>query len=201
MRYCYPNMGTDILISEDFVFINYELCFAFHGVGTASCGRAWSLLQDTTTHTQTDTHTHTRTHTYIYVYRYIYTHTHIYIYTHTHTYICIHHHRHVVSLARISWPSLATSPYRSSPRANLQGYIPYPHIAAVCMFELVVLLLLGHMWGSIGVKMCIYIYIYIHTHIYIYIHTHTYIYIYIYTHTHIYIYTHTHIYIYIYIYV
>ena len=33
----------------------------------------------------------------------------------------------------------------------LQGYIPYPHIAAVCMFELVVLLLLGHMWGSIGV--------------------------------------------------
>ena len=25
------------------------------------------------------------------------------------------------------------------------------HIAAVCKFELVVLLLLGHMWGSIGV--------------------------------------------------
>ena len=35
--------------------------------------------------------------------------------------------------------------------AGLQSYIPYPHIAAVCMFELVVLLLLGHMWGSIGV--------------------------------------------------
>ena len=33
----------------------------------------------------------------------------------------------------------------------LQGYIPYPHIAAICMFELVVLLLPGHMWGSIGV--------------------------------------------------
>ena len=49
------------------------------------------------------------------------------------------------------WPSLATSPYRSSPPADLQGYIPYPHIAAVCMFELVFLLLLGHMWGSIGV--------------------------------------------------
>ena len=31
-----------------------------------------------------------------------------------------------------------------------QGYIPYPHIAAVYIFELVVLLLLGHMWGSIG---------------------------------------------------
>ena len=44
------------------------------------------------------------------------------------------------------WPSLATSPYRSSPLVGLQGYIPYPHIAAECMFELV-----DHMWGSIGV--------------------------------------------------
>ena len=49
------------------------------------------------------------------------------------------------------WPSLATSPNRLSPPAGLQGYIPYTHIAAVCMFELVVLFLLGHMWGSIGV--------------------------------------------------
>ena len=32
--------------------------------------------------------------------------------------------------------------------AGLQGYIAYPHIAAVCMFELVVLLLLGHKRGS-----------------------------------------------------
>ena len=45
------------------------------------------------------------------------------------------------------WPSLATSPYHSSPPAGLQGYI---HVA-VCKFELVVLLLHGHMWGSIGV--------------------------------------------------
>ena len=49
------------------------------------------------------------------------------------------------------WPSLATSPNHSSPLAGIQGYIPYPHIAAVCMFELVVLLLLGHMRGFIGV--------------------------------------------------
>ena len=49
------------------------------------------------------------------------------------------------------WPSLATSPYYSSPLAGLQGYILCPHIAAVCKFELVVLLLLGHMWGPIGV--------------------------------------------------
>ena len=49
------------------------------------------------------------------------------------------------------WPSLAAPSYRLSPLAGLQNYISYPHIAAVCMFELVVLLLLGHMWGSIGV--------------------------------------------------
>ena len=61
------------------------------------------------------------------------------------------------------WPSLATSPYHSSP----QGYILCLHIAVVCKFELVVLLLLGHMRGSIGVhplraRPClIYIYIYI----------------------------------------
>ena len=41
--------------------------------------------------------------------------------------------------------------YRSSPLAGLQGYIPYPHIAAECMFVLVVRLLPGHMWESIGV--------------------------------------------------
>ena len=52
---------------------------------------------------------------------------------------------------RYPWPSLSTSPYHSSPLAGLQGYIPYHHIAAVCMFELVVLLLIGHMWGSTGV--------------------------------------------------
>ena len=49
------------------------------------------------------------------------------------------------------WPSVATSPYHSSPLAGLQGYTQYPHIADVCMFELVVLLLLSHMRGSIGV--------------------------------------------------
>ena len=49
------------------------------------------------------------------------------------------------------WPSLDTSPCYSSPLAGLQGYILCPHIAAVCTFELVVLLLLGHMWGSRGV--------------------------------------------------
>ena len=47
--------------------------------------------------------------------------------------------------------SLSTSPYHSSPLAGLQVYIPYHHIAAVYMFELVVLLLNGHMRGSTGV--------------------------------------------------
>ena len=36
-------------------------------------------------------------------------------------------------------------------RQVFKHYIPYPHIAAGYMFELVVLLLPGHMWGSIGV--------------------------------------------------
>ena len=78
------------------------------------------------------------------------------------------------------WPSLATSPYRSSLLAGFQGYIPYPHAAAVWMFELVVLLLPGHMWGYIEVhhlwaRPCfsssvlhvslIYIYIYIYIEI------------------------------------
>ena len=48
-------------------------------------------------------------------------------------------------------PLLYHSSSQSSPLAGLQGYIPYPHIAAVCMFELVILLLLGPMRGSIGV--------------------------------------------------
>ena len=49
------------------------------------------------------------------------------------------------------WPSLAISPYQSSPPAGLQGYIPCPHIAAVCKFVLVVPLLHIHVWGSTGV--------------------------------------------------
>ena len=49
------------------------------------------------------------------------------------------------------WPSLAISPYHSSPPAGLQGYIPCPHIAAVCKFVLVVPLLHIHEWGSTGV--------------------------------------------------
>ena len=47
-------------------------------------------------------------------------------------------------------PSLATSSYRSSLLVGLQGYIQYPHRAAVSRFEQVILLLLGHMSGSLG---------------------------------------------------
>ena len=36
------------------------------------------------------------------------------------------------------WLSLATFPYRSSPPAGLLGYIPCPHIDAVCKFRLAV---------------------------------------------------------------
>ena len=68
--------------------------------------------------------------------------------TYCHEYIII-----IISCRRhgYPWSLLATSPYRSSPLVGLQGHIPYPHIAAECMFELVILLLPGHMRGSIGV--------------------------------------------------
>ena len=45
------------------------------------------------------------------------------------------------------WYSLVTPPHCWSLLAGSQGYIPYLHGAAVCKFELVVLLLLGHMGG------------------------------------------------------
>ena len=45
----------------------------------------------------------------------------------------------------ISDPPSPLLPCRSSTPAGLHGYILYSHIAAVCMFELVVLLFPGHM--------------------------------------------------------
>ena len=86
----------------------------------------------------------------IYIYIYIgptkrfFTHTHTP--THTYIYIILSCHQH-----GYPWPSLATPPYRSSLPAGPQGYIPYPHRAVVCRFELVALLLLGHVKDSIGV--------------------------------------------------
>ena len=68
----------------------------------------------------------------------------IYIYIYIIITSCRHH--------RYPWPSIATFPYRLSPPAGLLGYILCPHIAAECKFGLVVLLLLGHMWGSIVVR-------------------------------------------------
>ena len=52
------------------------------------------------------------------------------------------------------WPSLATCPYRSSPLVGLQSHIPYPHIAAECMFQLVILLFPGREWQIKGVLYC-----------------------------------------------
>ena len=45
---------------------------------------------------------------------------------------------------RLSLTLSCTSPYCALPLAGLQSYIPYSHIAAVFMLELVVLLLLSH---------------------------------------------------------
>ena len=71
---------------------------------------------------------------------YIYT-----IYMYIYIDICHHHHR-VVLPARIS---LTLS--RTFSRLVLRATSRNPYIAAECMFELVVLPLLGHMWGSMGV--------------------------------------------------
>ena len=49
------------------------------------------------------------------------------------------------------WPFLTTSPYRSLLSAGPQGYTPYPHRAALCRFDLVILLLPVHVKGFIGV--------------------------------------------------
>ena len=112
------------------------------------------VLSDANLFTQIHTHTHTHTHIYIYIY--------IYITLIKDSYqMCTKENSFKSTIIIIiimscrqhgyPWPSLTTSPYYSSPLAGLQGYILCPHIAAVCKFELVVLLLLGHMWGSIGV--------------------------------------------------
>ena len=74
-------------------------------------------------------------------------------YTHTHTHTHIYIYIYIMSCRRhgYPWPSLTTSPFRSSPLVGLQGHIPYPHRAAECMFDLVIQLFPGHMWGSIRV--------------------------------------------------
>ena len=56
------------------------------------------------------------------------------------------HHHHVVPPARISL-TISRHFSLSFIASGLLGYILCPHIAAVCMFGLVVLLLLGHMRG------------------------------------------------------
>ena len=77
---------------------------------------------------------------FISVYIYIY----IYIYVYHHSSCC-------AASADIPDPLLPLLPINSLPLAGLQGYILCPQIADLCKFKLVVLLLLGHMWGSIGV--------------------------------------------------
>ena len=86
---------------------------------------------------------------YIYIYTYMYTHTYIYVHTH------IYHH-HVVPLARISltlschFSLLFIASGRSS---ELHPVSSHSCCMYVCVFELVILLLLGHMWGFIGVHL------------------------------------------------
>ena len=62
-----------------------------------------------------------------------------------------HHHRHVVPPARISFTLSRHFSLSLIASGGLQGYILCPYIVAICKFQQVVLLLHGHMWGSIGV--------------------------------------------------
>ena len=61
------------------------------------------------------------------------------------------HHHHLVPSTRISLTLYHHPLYRSALPAGPHGYTLYPHRAAVCRFELVALLLLGHVKGSIRV--------------------------------------------------
>ena len=80
-----------------------------------------------------------------------------FIHTHTHTekyiYIYIYHHHHVGPLARI----YLTLSRHFSPNVHRLRQVfrttsrILTKLLYVCMFELVFLFLLGHMWGSIGV--------------------------------------------------
>ena len=66
-------------------------------------------------------------------------------------YIYIYVNHLVMSPARISLTFSRHSSLLFIVSCRCSGYILYPHIAAVCMFELVVLLLLSHVRGSRGV--------------------------------------------------
>ena len=101
------------------------------------------------THTHTHTHTHTQTHTLTHIYIYIYiTKLHLFLKYDCYSDKVPHHHHHVALVARISLTLSRPSSLSFTPQAGLQDNIPYPHIAAECMFVLVVLLLHGHVWGS-----------------------------------------------------
>ena len=82
--------------------------------------------------TRTLPYTHTHTHTHIYIYIYIY-------------------HHHVVPPAQISLTLSRHFSLSFIASGRSSGLHPVSSHIAVCKFALVVLLLLGHTWGSIGV--------------------------------------------------
>ena len=62
-----------------------------------------------------------------------------------------YHHHHVVPPARISLTLSRHFSRSFIASGRSSGLHPVSSHSCVCMFDLVVLLLLGHMWGSIGV--------------------------------------------------
>ena len=67
------------------------------------------------------------------------------------SYMYKNHHHHVLPLAQISLTLSRHFSLLFITSGRSSGLHPVSHIAAVCMFKLVVLLLLSHMRGSIGV--------------------------------------------------
>ena len=125
------------------VYLRKCTCARAHTHTHTPVTKTHALTQIIHTSLYSKTHPHTHKHT-----KYIHTHTH----THTHTHIYIYN---LIILSchqyRYSWPSLATPPNHSSLPVGPQAYTPYPHRTAVCRFELVALLVFGHVNGSIGI--------------------------------------------------
>ena len=64
-----------------------------------------------------------------------------------------YHHHHIALVAGISLTLSRHSSLSFIALGRCSGQHPYPHIAAECMFVLVILLLHGHVWGSIRVHL------------------------------------------------
>ena len=95
-------------------------------------------------------YTHTHTHIYIYIYIYILLYLYIVFNSIDSAYVNSSSSLSSCRAASTNIPG-PLSPLLPILQRLSKVFMATSHIAAICMFELVVLLLFGHMWGSIGV--------------------------------------------------